>query len=762
MQSGYTREELQKILPYYRDIQIQLRPRTTLEERKEVRKAFSLAMVAHSGVKRAGGDPYIIHPLEVARIVLERMHLDSVSVICALLHDVVEDTEYTLQDMEAMFGKQVATIIDGLTKIEDVSSTVTSVQTETFRKILLTLSTDPRVILVKLADRLHNMRTLEALSVEKQQKICAETMFLYAPLAHRLGFYVIKSELEDLCMRYQDPGSFAFIEQKLRETEPQRQQFIQDFIRPIQQRMDESGIKCEIIYRVKSIYSIWQKMSRKQIPFEEVYDLFAIRIIVDVNTEHAKSECWTVYSLVTDVYRPNTERLRDWISIPKANGYQALHITVMSNPTEHNPVGRWVEVQIRSKQMDAIAENGIAAHWLYKENATSTDISQEGIDEWLQQVKYVLQNQREAPSNELISKVQMNLFSKEIYVYTPKGEFHTMPLGATVLDFAYSISEDIGSHCIGAKVNNKLVPVQYALKSGDQVEVITSTKQMVHEGWLQMARTALAQIKISEALALQKDAKLEEGKRKLQAYFKKLDVEFDRVSVRRLKDFLGIDERVDLYEEVYNGNVTEAKVKRCFSRWSYLYKIYHTLWNGGQYLARRIHYVFSMEAFVRKRMKRNPASMLLDRDMKNIQQTVAKCCNPIAGDSVIGIRKSDHEIVVHRTNCPEARQMMAKMGKNIVKAKWSKDAQNIDFLTGIRINGFDKKGLVSEVMQILYQDFKVNCRSIHFETSEGVFEGSIMLYVQNLSTLNELIDRLRKVEGIRNVERINSYARHEM
>ncbi|MBO4282588.1 MAG: bifunctional (p)ppGpp synthetase/guanosine-3',5'-bis(diphosphate) 3'-pyrophosphohydrolase [Bacteroidales bacterium] len=760
MQSGYTKEELRKIIPYYRDIQIQLRPRTTLEERKEVRKAFSLAMVAHSGVKRAGGDPYIIHPLEVAQIVLNRMNLDSVSVICALLHDVVEDTEYTLQDMEAMFGKQVATIIDGLTKIEDVSSTVASVQTENFRKILLTLSTDPRVILIKLADRLHNMRTLEALSVEKQQKISSETMYLYAPLAHRLGFYAIKSEMEDLCMRYQDPGSFAFIEQKLRDTEQQRQQFIRDFIRPIQERMDERGIKGEIIYRVKSIYSIWQKMSKKQIPFEEVYDLFAIRIIVDVSSEHAKSECWAVYSLVTDVYRPNTERLRDWISIPKANGYQALHITVMSNPTEHNPNGRWVEVQIRSKQMDAIAENGIAAHWLYKGDAVSSD-SQEGIDEWLQQVKYVLQNQQEAPSNELISKVQMNLFSKEIYVYTPKGEFHTMPLGSTVLDFAYGISEDIGSHCIGAKVNNKLVPVQYALNSGDQVEVITSTKQMVHEGWQQIAKTALAQIKISEALALQKDAKQAEGKRRLQEYFEKLEVEFDRVSVRRLKDFLGIDERVDLYEEVYNGNVNEAKVKRCFSRWSYLYKISHSVANNVRYLSRRIHYVFSMEAFVRKRMKRNPASMLLDEDMTHIHQTVAKCCNPIAGDSVIGIRKSDHEIVVHRTNCPEARQMMAKMGKNIVKAKWNKDAQNIDFLTGIRINGFDKKGLVNEVTNILYQDFKVNCRSINFETSEGLFEGSIMLYVQNLTILNELIDRLKKVDGIQGVARINSYTRHE-
>jgi GTP pyrophosphokinase len=757
MQNGYTREELAKILPFYRDIQVGLRGRSSLEERKTVRKAFSLAMYAHCGVKRKGGDPYIVHPLEVALIVLNQMNLDAVSVICAILHDVVEDTEYTLQDMEGMFGEQVAKIIDGLTKIEDVSDTVTSTQTENFRKILLTLSTDPRVILIKLADRLHNMRTLDAMPVEKQQKISSETMYLYAPLAHRLGFYGIKGEMEDLCMRYQDPGSFAFIERKLKDTEQQRQQFIRDFIRPIRQRMDEKNIKCEVIYRVKSIYSIWKKMSRKQIPFEEVYDLFAIRIIVDVSPEFAKSECWTVYSLVTDIYRPNTERLRDWISIPKSNGYQALHITVMSNPTESNPKGRWVEVQIRSRQMDAIAENGIAAHWMYKEGGGENDFSQEGIEEWLKQVRFVLQNQQEAPSNELLSNVKLNLFSKEIYVYTPKGEFHTMPAGSTVLDFAYEIQEDFGNHCIGAKVNNKLVPVAHTLNSGDQVEIITSTKQMVHPEWRKIAKTALAQIKISEALATQNDARLEEGRKMLEEFFRKADVEFDRITVRRLKDFLGIDERVDLYAEVYSGHVTEAKVRRCFSRWSFLYKFYHTTGIKLRFLLKRIRYVFSMDAFIKARMRRQPNAMLLGDEMESIHQKVAKCCNPIAGDSVIGIRKSDHEIEVHRTNCPEARQMMARMGKNIVKAKWRKDAADIDFLTGINLSGFDRIGLVSEVLSIVYQDFKMNCRAINFETTDGVFEGKIMLYVHNLDILHELLERLKGVDGIQDVERINSY-----
>lgn len=752
---SYSKEELDLIMPYYRNILIKLRDRSTLEERKVVRKAFSFAMVAHSGVKRKGGDPYIIHPLEVATIVLENMNLDATSVICALLHDVVEDTDYTLQDMETHFGVKVAQIIDGLTKIEDVSGTVTSTQTENFRKILLTLSTDPRIILIKLADRLHNMRTLDAMPVEKQQKISSETMYLYAPLAHRLGFYAIKSELEDLCMKYQDYGSYSFIEQKLKETEEERQKFIKDFIAPIRKLLDEKNIKAEIIYRIKSIYSIWHKMSKKQIPFEEVYDLFAIRIIVDVNPEFAKSECWTIYSLVTDIYHPNTERLRDWISIPKSNGYQALHITVMSPQTPNNPKGRWVEVQIRSKEMDDIAENGLAAHWMYKEEGGNRTYNQEGLDEWLNQIKYVLQAQQEAPSSDLISNVQLNLFTKEIYVYTPKGEFHTMPAGATVLDFAYETGDELGNHCIGAKVNSNLVPISYVLKSGDQVEVITSTKQMVHEEWERIAKTALARIKIKEALATQKDEKLAKGKHMLESYFAQLNVEFSRITVRRLKDYVGINEREDLYAEVYKGNITYLKVKRCFSRLSFLYKFAHNFLSKFRFFVSRVRYIFSIEAFIHQKMKNQPNVMLLDENMESLHQVIAKCCNPIAGDSVIGVKISDNEMVIHRTNCPEARQLMAKMGKNIVKAKWRKDETNIDFLTGIKISGFDKKGLLNDVLTIIYKDFQINCRSINFETTEGVFEGSIMLYIHNLGVLQELIEKLKMVDGIQKVDRIN-------
>ena len=480
----HEKDELKHILSYYKEIQNYLRSRTTREQRKNIRKAFSLALNAHKDMRRRSGEPYILHPLEVSLIVLKNMNLGATSVICALLHDVVEDTDFTLQDIEALFGEEVARIIDGLTKIDEVSDTQISIQIENFKKVLLTLSTDARAILIKIADRLHNMRTLDAMPPEKQQKIASETMFLYAPLAHRLGLYSIKSEMEDLSMKYQDPGSYNFIIEKIQASQSERELFIKDFIQPIEQKLKEKNIHAEILTRVKSVYSIWQKMNKKQIPFEEVYDLFAIRIIVEGEAEYAKSICWTVYSIVTDIYRPNMERLRDWISIPKANGYQALHTTVMSR------IGKWVEVQIRSRQMDTIAENGLAAHWVYKEEGKAG--YEQGVESWLTKVKQLLQNQQEFSSADLVSGMKMNLYAKEIFVYTPKGDVRTLPENSKVIDFAYEIDQDLGNHCIGAKVNNKLVPPAQLLKSGDQVEIITSKKQKVQEEWLGLAATSKA------------------------------------------------------------------------------------------------------------------------------------------------------------------------------------------------------------------------------------------------------------------------------
>jgi GTP pyrophosphokinase len=624
------------------------------------------------------------------------------------------------------------------------------------------MSKDPRVILIKLADRLHNMRTLESMPVEKQQKIAAETLFLYAPLAHRLGFYNIKSELEDLSMKYQDPGSYHFIDSKIKATEASRGVFITQFIQPIRNVLDAKGIKVEIVSRIKSIYSIWQKMTKIQVPFEEVYDLFAIRIIIDVDIEHQKSACWSVYSAVTDIYKPNFDRLRDWISTPKANGYQALHITVMSK------IGKWVEVQIRSKEMDAIAENGSAAHWAYKqgeslfENLNQEEIPQQrkqtykqSIESWLLNIKEIL-HKNEADIGDMIASVKLNLYSKEIYIFTPKGDEHTMPENSTVIDFAYRIDEKIGNYCIGAKVNNRLVPPSQILKTGDQIEIITSQKQKVHQEWLNFAITSKARDNITTALERQRQITINQGKAKLKEYFKKYNVEPTSANSDMLLIYAQIDKKEDLYLAVYNGTVTEFGVKRCFSSVGIFYRILNPIRPTVKWL-RGLIKLFSVDGAIRHKLSRNPKTVLLGENVHEIKQTIAPCCNPVAGDPVIAFSMPDNEIVVHRVNCSEAIQLSSRYGDRIVKAKWRIDEKNAEFLAGVSIKGFDNKGLVSNITGIIYKDFEVNCRSIQFISSEGLFEGTIMLYIQNIEHLNKLKERLKLVTGVEKVERINSY-----
>lgn len=743
---AHNKDELKHILSYYKEIQNYLRSRTTIEQRKKIRKAFSLALNAHKDMRRRSGEPYIIHPLEVSLIVLKKMNLGATSVVCALLHDVVEDTDYTIQDIEALFGEEVAHIIDGLTKIDEVSDTQLSIQVENFKKVLLTLSTDARAILIKIADRLHNMRTLDAMPVEKQQKIASETMYLYAPLAHRLGLYSIKSEMEDLSMKYQDPGSYHYIVEQIQASQAERELFIKDFIEPIQQKIKEKNIEVEILTRVKSIYSIWQKMNKKQIPFEEVYDLFAIRIIVEGESEFAKSLCWMVYSIVTDIYRPNMERLRDWISIPKANGYQALHTTVMSH------TGKWVEVQIRSRQMDAIAENGLAAHWVYKEEGKAA--YEQGVENWLAKVKQLLQNQQDISSSDLVSGMKMNLYAKEIFVFTPKGDVRTLPENSKVIDFAYEIDPELGNHCIGAKVNNKLAPPSQVLKTGDQVEIITSTKQKVQEEWLGLAATSKAIEHITDALLNQKEEKIKIGRDKLKAYLKEIHVDFDKVSRNKLMVFNNCKEKRDLYLGIYDGSIPLARVRQCFSPFAIFFRVKVFLKPVFVFIL-KLRYLITLDAFIRRKVSKNP--QLLSGTVSNIKQTIATCCNPIAGDSVIGVMMSDYEIEVHRTNCSVAIELMARKGDKIVKAKWRNEQQNVDFLAGIKIKGFDYKGLVNNITGVIYQDFQINCRSMNFESSEGLFEGTIMLYIHNVEHLQKLIEKLKTIDGIKKVERINSY-----
>ncbi len=744
MENKCTEEEFKLILSRYSDIQKKLRGKATREQKANVKKAFRLALSAHENMRRRSGEPYILHPLEVANIILDNMNLGSTSVICALLHDTVEDTEYTLQDIEGLFGEEIAAIIDGLTKIDDISDTQASQQFETFKKILLSMSKDPRVILIKLADRLHNMRTLDAMPADKQMKIASETVYMYAPLAHRLGFYNIKSELEDLAMKYQDPGSYNYILERIKATENERDIFIKDFIQPIENRLIEAGFKYEILARTKSISSIWQKMIKKKIPFEEVFDLFAIRIIIEADDDLQKSACWSVYSLVTDVYKPNNDRLRDWISTPKSNGYQSLHTTVMSH------TGKWVEVQIRTRQMDAIAENGFASHWIYKEDGKQN--YEQGVESWLASVKDILQHS-EGNTGELISNMKMNLYEKEIYVFTSKGEERVLPRESTVLDFAYELSEQLGNCCIGAKVNTKLMPPSTKLKNGDQIEIITSQKQVVQENWLTFVATAKATDCITKVLEQRREDQINEGKQMLRDYMAKNNIDVTKPNRDKLMLYTGVKEKKELYLDVYKNKITEITVKQCFSKMGFFYKIKNLIKPVFTKL-KGFKNIFTVDHALRRRVDNNPKELLLGENVSEIKQTIATCCNPVAGDPIIAFSIDDKEIVVHRANCKEAISMSARYGNRIVKAKWRPDTQNVEFLAGISIRGFDSKGLVNSITSIIYQDFNVNCRSIRFDSSEGMFEGTIILYIQNVDHLNKLMDRLKVISGIEKVSRI--------
>ena len=734
--------EKKEILKKYKQLLKATRPETTLKQKRFIRKAFDLAFEAHKDMRRKSGEPYIYHPLEVAYLVASEIGLGTTSIVCALLHDVVEDTEYTLEDIENMFGVKVSRIIDGLTKISEIfDQTIanTSLQAENFRKILLTLSDDVRVILIKLADRLHNMRTLGAMTPSKQLKISSETRFLYAPLAHRLGLYEIKSELEDLSLKYTEPAIFKTISLKLEETEEERKVFIDKFINPIKEDISCTNLDFNIQRRTKSINSIWNKMKNKTVPFEEIYDLFAVRIIVDVEQEKEKSACWHIYSIVTDHYRPNLKRLRDWISIPKANGYEALHTTVMSDE------GKWVEVQIRSKRMNEIAEKGYAAHWKYKEN---TALDSNSLDEWLVKVKELLRNPEEN-AMDFLDDFKLNLFAKEIYVFTPKGELKTMPVGASALDFAYNIHSHIGNNCIGAKINHKLVPISYRLKSGDQVEIITSKKQSPKQEWMDYVITSRAKAQIKQVLKEEQKVLIDEGLSKYKDICKRLKIESNHNFLDKLVIYTDSESLHDLYLGIYQGQIGFKDI-RSFS------KVYHQ--RGWLKYFRRTKNIKGKEIgkkdineIIKEKLKEN--KLVLGED-STTSYDLADCCNPIPGDDVIGYINREGKIEIHRTKCPNATSMLSTQSDKIVKAKW-RQKQPIAFLTGIKIIGSDRVGIVNEITKIISEQLSVNIRTLNVETTDEFFEGTIMLYVYDTTHLDELITNLSKIKEVRKVFRIS-------
>lgn len=730
-------QERREILKKYRELLNAWKTGNEERNHRMVRKAFNLAVTAHKDMRRKSGEPYIYHPIEVARIVAVEIGLGETSIVCALLHDVVEDTNYTIDDIRQMFGDKVARIIDGLTKIkEQLDHTVDSSQAENFRKMILTLSDDVRVILIKLADRLHNMRTLDAMPLEKRLKIASETIFFFAPLAHRLGLYTIKSQLEDLALKYTEPEVYASISKYLEETAVSRTKFINKFIFPIRKALLENGLVFEIIGREKSVYSIWSKMKAKNVPFEEVYDLFAVRIIIDTNFENEKYQCWQAYSIVTDFYSPKQNRLRDWVSSPKANGYESLHTTVMSQS------GQWVEVQIRTRRMNEIAEKGYAAHWKYKEKTSSDS----GLDRWLNKIKELLQS---PDSNALtfLDDFKLNLFADEILVFTPKGEEKTLPSNSTALDFAYNIHSEIGNHCIGAKVNHRLVALNQPLKSGDQIEIITSKKQTPRDEWIDFVVTARAKSFIKEALKEQRKKYADDGKAKLESYFKELKIEMNRTNLLRFQECHRINSAIDLYYKVALGELGMKELKECLQQHDksgWLNIITRPFARSKPNIPEKLG---------DKVMNMLPDT-LLNKPGGDVEYRISDCCNPIPGDDVIGFMAQEGSIWIHRTNCTEAIQLMSKYGNRIVKTNWS-NREAVTYLSGIRLAGFDKQGLINEIIKLISEQMSLNIRSFHIDSTGEVYEATIMLLVHDTDDLNRLMNALKKVKGISNVYRIS-------
>ena len=725
--------EKKEILKRYRALLRACKSTMQKGDKRMIRLAFDMALQSHQNMRRKSGEPYIYHPIAVAQIAAEEIGLGTTSIVCALLHDVVEDTDITLEDIEREFGKKVAKIIDGLTKISGVFDYNSSLQAENFRKMLLTLADDVRVILIKLADRLHNMRTMDFMPRDKQLKISSETVYLYAPLAHRLGLYILKSELEDLSMKYMEPVTYKFIARQLNEKKAERENFIKDFIAPINEILNEQGLDADLYGRPKSIHSIWTKMRKKNIPFDEVYDLFAIRIILNSKPENEKSDCWKAYSIVTDLYRPNPDRLRDWISSPRANGYESLLTTVMG------PRGQWVEVQIRTKRMNEIAEKGFAAHWKYKEEPNSDS----GLDQWIHKVRELLSNP-EANALDFLDDFKMNLFSDEIFIFTPKGSLIQLPVGATALDFAFEIHTDIGANCIGAKVNYKLVPLSHKLQNGDQVEIITSSKQSPKEDWLSFVVTAKAKSKIKSSLKEEKRKIAEQGKEILERKLKSLKVTYNTDNLYKLAYYFKLPTTLDLFFNVAQGKIDIKQLKEFVASEKVI-----------ENKPEKIDFTYN-EQLSKKVKGDDNDTLLIGEDLQKLDYKLSACCNPIPGDDVFGFVTVGDGIKIHRTNCPNAAKLMSNYGYRIVKAKWNSQKE-LAFLTGLHITGIDEVGLINQITTVISSDFKVNMRSITVDTNEGIFEGSIMVYVNNTRHLDNLIAKLKEVAGVTSVTRFDSH-----
>ena len=711
-----------------------------------IKRAYFLAKEAHKGVRRRSGEPYVVHPIEVALIAVREIGLGKKSVVAALLHDVVEDTDYTVEDIARIFSPKIASMVDGLTKMAGVFNSKSSEQAEYFRKVLLTLSDDVRVIIIKIADRLHNMRTLGAMPHNKQIKITSETIYLFVPLAYRLGLHAIKSELEDLCMRYRFPEEYEEIRRKIEETEPERQQYIERFMAPIKEVLDKNGFQYEMKARVKSIYSIWNKMRRKEIPFEEVYDLFAIRIVFKtLPFPSEKTQCWQVYSCVTDIYTPKPDRLRDWISIPKSNGYEALHSTVMG------PDGIWVEVQVRTERMDDIAERGFAAHWKYKHASITQE--EDGLDRWLRKVREALNSNTEN-AHEFLDNFKLSLYKTDVVVFTPKGEPQTLPYGATVLDFAYEIHTNIGNHAIGAKINHRIAPVTTRLNSGDQIEVITAENARPKAEWLDVVVTSKARQAIQDFLKGEQQNNVENGMQILAEHLAEHNVMLSGRVLRKLLPAYDCKYKDELYSKIGAGIIKLDNLDKLLKENTTrkILKFWKVLLPGSNEDDKELDLDLDDEAETLEEQALDGEPHAKEQDMEPI---MAECCEPIPGDNVVGYRDpATGRVTIHKSTCDTLIRLAAQHGENIIRdeIRWSQH-KAVSYLATLDIYGIDRPGIILDLTKLITADFNINMRAISVQSHDGIFEGKLSLYVKDIESLNKLIENIRSIKGMEQVKR---------
>ena len=715
----------------------------------KITRAFTFACQAHKGIKRLSGEPYIMHPLAVARIVVNEIGLGSTSICAALLHDVVEDTDYTVDDLRNLFGDKIAEIVDGLTKISGgIFGNKTTSQTESIRKLLLTMSEDIRVVLIKMADRLHNMRTLASMLPSKQYKVAGETLYIYAPLAHRLGLFSIKSELEDLSFRYEHPEKYETIRKKIAESENSRNLAYENFAEPIRKSLLEMGIKFDIKNRVKSIYSIWSKMQAKNIPFEEVFDLFAVRIVFTPTTPEVneKTECWRIYTAITNIYKLHPDRIRDWVSRPKANGYQALHLTVMGSN------GQWVEVQIRSERMNEVAERGLATHWKYKNSDNLIDEDTQ-LNHWLKEIKLILEDP-DPQGIDMLDTLKMNLFSSEIFVFTPKGDIKTLPQNATVLDFAFSLHSDVGRWCIGAKVNHKLVPITHVLQSGDQVEILQSKSQKPEKEWLNYVTTGTAHTKIKAYLRKQRRSFIKKGEVLVLEFIEKLKKSSNKtVNFERLSHYFNIKTKEEFYYKVGIGDVvldenTQKMFEEQSSNLNFIMRYLRRFSTGAKKQGSVSEQNETEEDLVINKKK----TFILDRNSYNNTFVIAKCCHPIPGDDSVGYVEKK-TVIVHKRSCPGIIRLKSSFGERIVSVDWRMD-KSVSFPATIEIKGIDSVGILNQITQIISQQ-GINIQKINTETDNGIFEGRIVLLAHDAEEVEQLCAHLQKIENVKSAVRLS-------